>query len=147
AAGIALLAGRRLHVGSIVAMLFAGVVVGPHTPLAVAAGHIDQFQAVGEIGVILLLFAVGLGGRPAELWASRRPFAALGAGQYLVAVLGIMALVLLLTPAPWNVALVVGLGLAMSSDAIAFPSLASHGDTDSIRGRMVLAVEVFQSFM
>ena len=46
--------------------------LGPHSPLSLLTGHIDQLQAVGEIGVMLLLFVVGLDVQPKSLWSMRR---------------------------------------------------------------------------
>jgi Kef-type K+ transport system membrane component KefB len=146
-AGLALLAARPLHVGSIVALLCAGIAIGGDSPFSIVAGHAEQFQAVGQIGVILLVFAVALDVRPGQLWASRRIVAGVGAAQYFGTTLATGALLLAVTPAPWNVALTVALGLAMTSSAVSIPYLESHGEMSTARGRTFLAVDVFQSFM
>ena len=146
-AGLALLAARPLHVGSIVALLCAGIAIGGGSPFPIAAGHADEFQAVGQIGVILLVFAVALDVRPNQLWASRRVVMGVGAVQYLGTTLAAGALLLALTPAPWNVALTIALGLAMTSSAVSIPDLESHGEIRTRRGRTFIAVDVFQSFM
>src|ERR1700752_3788339 len=99
-AGLALLAARPLHVGSIVALLCAGIALGANSPLSIPAGRADEFQAVGQIGVILLVFAVALDVRPGQLWASRRIVAGVGAAQYLGTTLATGALLMLFTPAP-----------------------------------------------
>src|SRR5258706_8449207 len=103
-AGLALLAARPLHVGSIVALLCAGVALGAHSPLSLAAGHAEQFQAVGQIGVILLVFAVALDVRPGKLWASRRIVAGGGARHFLRPPLAPGGLGRIATTAPWTVA-------------------------------------------
>lgn len=146
-AGLALLAARPLHVGSIVALLCAGIALGAHSPLSLAAGHAEQFQAVGQIGVILLVFAVALDVQPGALWASRRIVAGVGAAQYLGTTLATTMLVMMATSAPWNVALAIGLGLAMTSSAVSLPYLESHGEMGTARGRTFIAVDVFQSLM
>ncbi|HUL97735.1 MAG TPA: cation:proton antiporter [Usitatibacter sp.] len=56
--GIALLAARRLHMGSIVALLAVGIALGPHSPYSLFQGHVPELEAIGSIGVILLLFGV-----------------------------------------------------------------------------------------
>ena len=145
--GIALLAARKIHAGSIVALLAAGMLLGPHTPYPVIASHIEDLQQVGEAGVILLLFLVALDIQPARLWEKRRAVLVLGAGQYVLATAAVMSLVLAVTPLGWKAALLVGLGLAMSSGAIAFGTLEERRDGASSRGRTVLAVQVFQSIM
>ncbi len=146
-AGLALLAARPLHIGSIVALLCAGVALGANSPLSTAIGHAEQFQAIGQIGVILLVFAVALDVQPGKLWASRRTVAAVGATQYLGSTLATMALVMMATSLPWNVALTIGLGFAMTSSAVSLPYLVSHGEMGTARGRTFIAVDVFQSFM
>jgi glutathione-regulated potassium-efflux system ancillary protein KefC len=145
--GVALLAARRLHVGSIVALLFVGVALGPHSPFALVHAPAEEFQAVGEIGVILLLFVLALGIQPARLWASRRTVAGAGAAQYFAATAACTAIVLWLTPAASNTALIVGLGCAMSSSAIALPLIIAHGDAQRPRGRLAIAIDIFQGFM
>ena len=69
ATAIAVGVAKRLNLGSIVALLVVGMALGPHSPLPLFTGHIDQLQAVGEIGVMLLLFVVGLDVRPKSLWS------------------------------------------------------------------------------
>ncbi len=147
ATGIALLAARRLHVGSIVALLAVGIALGPHSPYSLFRGRVQELEAIGSIGVILLLFAVALDVQPARLWARRRMVAAFGAGQYFATTAGVTALALLLAPVGWNTALLLGLGLAMSSSAIALPLLVEHAETASPRGHVVVAVDIFQAFM
>jgi glutathione-regulated potassium-efflux system ancillary protein KefC len=145
--GIALLAARRLHVGSIVALLAVGIALGPHSPYSLFQDRVQELEAIGSIGVILLLFAVALEVQPTRLWALRRMVAGFGAGQYFAATAGIAALAFLLTPIGWNTALILGLGLAMSSSAIAFPTLVEHAETAGPRGQAVVAVDIFQGFM
>ena len=51
---------KQLNLGSIVALLVVGMALGPHSPRPLLTGHVEELQTVGEIGVILLLFLVGL---------------------------------------------------------------------------------------
>jgi glutathione-regulated potassium-efflux system ancillary protein KefC len=60
ATAVAVGVAKKLQLGSIVALLVVGMVLGPHSPAPLLTGHIDEMQAVGEIGVMLLMFAVGL---------------------------------------------------------------------------------------
>jgi Kef-type K+ transport system membrane component KefB len=73
--------------------------------------------------------------------------AGVGAAQYAGTTLATGALLLMITPAPWNVALTGALGLAMTSSAVSLPYLESHGEMRTARGRTFLAVDVFQSLM
>jgi Kef-type K+ transport system membrane component KefB len=145
--GLALLAANRLHVGSIVALLAVGLIVGPHSPYPVFQAQDPALEGIGDIGVMLLIFVVALDIQPSWLWQRRRMVLRLGAAQYLVSALAIAALLLLVTSAGWRVALVLGLAAAMSSSAIAFPLLARTGGTATPRGHAVVAIDVFQGFM
>jgi len=58
--------GEQLNLGSIVALPRVGMTLGPVREAAVT-GHVEELQTVGEIGVILLLFLVGLEPKPAKL--------------------------------------------------------------------------------
>ena len=69
---------RRLGLSSLVGYLLAGIAVGPHTPGFVADGRIASQMA--DIGVILLMFSVGMHFHPAELlrvWRVALPGAAM----------------------------------------------------------------------
>lgn len=138
---------RRLNLGSIVALLAVGMALGPHSKWPLIEGHVAEMQEVGEIGVTLLLFVVGLEIQPARLWSMRRLVLGLGAAQYGLTVVSIGALLLLLTGMHWQVVLVTSLALAMSSDAIALPILQERRDGGAPYGRATIAVGVFQSLM
>ena len=75
---------KQLNLGSIVALLVVGMALGPHSPRPLLTGHIEELQTVGEIGVILLLFLVGLETQPGKLSSMRRLFFGLGTAQYLL---------------------------------------------------------------
>jgi len=79
--GIALLTTRRLRIGSIIALISVGLVLGPHSPYPIFTGHVQNLQAIGEIGVILLLFVLALDIKSSRLWAHRRLVFGLGTAQ------------------------------------------------------------------
>src|ERR1700754_1602615 len=82
---------RRLPLGSIVALLIVGMLLGPHSPWPLFTGHIAEMRAVGEVGVMLLLFAVGLDIQPMKLWSMRRMVFGFASIQYVVTVVAIFA--------------------------------------------------------
>ncbi|HXJ36923.1 MAG TPA: cation:proton antiporter, partial [Candidatus Eisenbacteria bacterium] len=65
---------KRLNLGSIVALLAVGMALGPHSPRPLLTGHVEELQTIGEIGVMLLLFLVGLDTEPRRLSSMRRLF-------------------------------------------------------------------------
>ena len=96
-----------------------------------------------ELGVILLLFIIGLELQPSRLWALRRAVFGLGAVQVLAsgALIGLIAYAFGLGPAA---ALLVGLTLALSSTAFALQTLAEKGQLTARHGRSAFAILLFQ---
>src|SRR5215470_7504133 len=138
---------KQLNLGSIVALLVVGIALGPHSPRPLLTAHVEELQTIGEIGVILLLFLVGLEIKPAKLSSMRRLFFGLGTAQYLITAVAIAGLLIAITNLHWQSALIMALGLAMSSDAIAIASLEEHAETSSPQSRAVMAVVIYQCFM
>src|SRR5262249_47403362 len=134
---------KQLNLGSIVALLVVGMALGPHSPRPLLTGHVEELQTVGEIGVILLLFLVGLETKPGRLALTRRLFLGLGTAQYLLTTIAIAGLLIAVAYLPWQPALIMALGLAMSSDVIAIASLEEHGDSASPHSRAVMAVVIY----
>jgi len=145
ATAAALAVAKKLNVGSIVALMAVGMALGPHSPWPLVTGHIEELQAVGEIGVMLLLFLVGLGLKPKGLWSMRKLVLGLGLGQYFLSAAAIAAVAMWGGGLHWQGALVSGLALAMSSTAMPFQVLQERGDAGSAQGRAVVAVDLFQS--
>lgn len=133
--------------GSIAALLVVGMALGPHSPWPLLTGHVDELQTIGEIGVILLLFLVGLDAQPKKLSTMRSLIFGLGTAQYALTSIAIAGLLIAVYLVQWRSALIVALGLAMSSDAVALSSLEEHADTVGLRGRVVTAVVIYQSFI
>ena len=105
---------RRLQLGSVLGYIAAGVLIGPW-----GLGLIPRAEGtlhVAELGVVLLLFLVGLELEPSRLWALRHSVFGLGGAQVVGCgvALGVVAHAFGLA---WQPAIVVGFGLAMSSTA------------------------------
>jgi glutathione-regulated potassium-efflux system protein KefB len=150
ATAVAVGVAKKLELGAIVALLVVGMALGPHSPFPLLTGHADEMQAIGEIGVTLLVFAVGLELQPTQVWSIRRLVFGLGSAQFALttaAIVGFLALSLGIAHVRWHSALVVALGLAMSSAAIPFPILQARRESDTPHGRAVLAIDIFQGFM
>ena len=132
---------RRLKLGSVLGYIAAGVLIGPW-----GMGLVPQTegtQHAAELGVVLLLFLVGLELEPSRLWALRRSVFGLGSAQVIGcgAVLGAVAHAAGLE---WRAAIVVGFGLAMSSTAIVIAWLAEREQLSSPAGRKAFAILLFQ---
>jgi glutathione-regulated potassium-efflux system ancillary protein KefC len=101
----------------------AGIVIGPWGLGLVA--NVQDILHFAEFGVVLMLFLVGLELQPRRLWSLRRPIFGWGSAQVLACALAIGAAALALGVA-WRTAVVAGLGLALSSTAIALQVLAER---------------------
>jgi glutathione-regulated potassium-efflux system ancillary protein KefC len=147
---LALTVAKRLNLGSIVGLLVVGMALGPHSPLPLFTGHVEELQAVGEVGVTLLMFAIGLDTQPQKLWSMRRLVFGLGSAQYVLtsaALVALMVAIVGIDRVDWRSAVVASLGLAMSSTAIYLPIVQERRDTGTEHGRAALAIDIFQSLM
>ncbi|GLC26885.1 YbaL family putative K(+) efflux transporter [Roseisolibacter agri] len=136
--GLAFLLGllaTRLRLPPILGYLLAGVAVGPFTPGYVAdAGLASQ---LAELGVILLMFGVGLHFSIADLLAVRRIAIPGAIGQIAVAT-GLGALVSHLWGWSWGTGLVFGLALSVASTVVLLRALEDRGILGSVDGRIAV---------
>ena len=141
AATIAVPLTRRFGLGSVLGYLLAGVAIGPSALGLVS--QIDQIESIASLGVVMLLFLIGLELRPRRLWVMRRAVFLLGAAQVVVSAAA-LAFLAYLAGVDWAGAAVLGAGLALSSTAIVLPMLAENGLMQSRPGRDGFAVLLFQ---
>lgn len=141
AAVLAVPLARRLGLGSVIGYLLAGVAIGPWG-LRLIREH-EEILHVGELGVVLLLFIVGLELQPSRLWALRRPVFGLGGLQVLLTGGAVMAGMQALGWHP-GTAFVVGFGLSLSSTAFVLQLLAERGELTTRHGRDAFAVLLMQ---
>jgi glutathione-regulated potassium-efflux system protein KefB len=133
---------QRLRLGSVSGFLVAGVVVGPSV-----LGLIDNRDEIGHfaaIGVVLLLFVIGVELNPSRLWRMRRLVFGLGSLQVILTGLVLGFLCYNWFDMPLRVAILVGPALALSSTAFVLQLLLEQGQMKSTYGRTSLAVLLFQ---
>lgn len=141
AAVIAVPLSRALGLGAIIGYLAAGLVIGPFgLGLVRDPGTILHFA---ELGVVLMLFLVGLELEPKRLWALRRPIFGWGSAQLLGCTAALAAAGWALG-APWPLALVGALGLALSSTAVALQVMAERNLLPTSSGQAGFAILLFQ---
>ena len=131
----------RLGLGSVLGYLIAGCIIGPWgLRLVTDAETILHFA---EIGVVLMLFVIGLELDPRRLWTLRASVFGGGALQMVACglLLGLFCMFLGLR---WQVAALIGLTLALSSTAIAMQAMNERNLTLSQMGRSAFAVLLFQ---
>lgn len=135
---------KRFGLGTILGYLAAGFVIGPVAQL-VADG--DQILNVAQLGIVFLLFIIGLELSPSRLWALRREMFGLGLAQVAACAIAFTALAVLLLGQSIAVALILGLGLAQSSTAFAMQLLEEEGAVNRRYGRTTLSIVLFQDIM
>ena len=133
---------RRLGLSAIVAYLIAGIVIGPHG--LAAFGTPESIIPVSELGVVMLLFLIGLELELGRLVALRRAIFGLGAAQLALTALAIGALAYLVGLVDWRGAVVAGVALAMSATAIALEILEERGQLQQDYGQRAFAILLFQ---
>jgi len=133
---------RRLGLSAIVAYLIAGIVIGPHG--LAAFGTPESIIPVSELGVVMLLFLIGLELELGRLVALRRAIFGLGAAQLALTALAIGVLAYLVGLVDWRGAVVAGVALAMSATAIALEILEERGQLQQDYGQRAFAILLFQ---
>lgn len=132
---------QRLGAGAVLGYLLAGVVIGPS---GLGWFHdVDAMLHFSEFGVVLLLFLIGLELNPSQLWQMRKPILGLGGAQVVVSG-ALIAAILMALEFDWVFAVVVGMGMALSSTAIALRVLDDQNLMRSNTGQSGFAVLLFQ---
>jgi glutathione-regulated potassium-efflux system ancillary protein KefC len=132
---------KRFGLGSIIGYLGAGVAIGPY-----GLGVVKDPEAIlhaAEFGVVLMMFLIGLELEPPRLWALRRPIFGWGSAQLLgcAAVLGGVGWAL---GAPWSMAVIAGLGLALSSTAVSLQIMQERHLLPTAGGQAGFAILLLQ---
>src|SRR5690606_22262711 len=142
AAVLAVPLAKRLHLGAVLGYLLAGVLIGPSVLGLI--GDTESVAHLSELGVVLLLFIIGLELSPKRLWVMRTAVFGVGLAQVLLTALVIGTVALFGFHQPLPVALVLGLGLALSSTAFGLQLLAERKELTAPHGRMAFAILLFQ---
>jgi CPA2 family monovalent cation:H+ antiporter-2 len=132
---------HRLRIPTIIGFLLTGVVAGPHSLGLVADAH--EVEALSELGVVLLLFTIGLEFSLREINRMRIPILVGGALQVFLTVTATTAGAFILGLNPGQAVFLGFLG-ALSSTAIVLKLLQEKAEIDSAHGRVTLAILIFQ---
>lgn len=132
---------RLLKLGAVIAYLAAGVAVGP-SGLGLI-GDPSSVLTLAELGVVLLLFIIGLELKPSRLWAMRRDIAGLGLSQVLLCG-GVLAGLAILAGLSWQAAVIAGAGMALSSTAFAVPLMEDRNELASAYGQRAFSILLLQ---
>ena len=133
---------RIVGVGTLPAFLIAGITVGP-SGLALI-DSVTEISQLSELGVVLLLFVIGIEVKPSRLWLMRRQVFGLGTLQVVVTGALITAIAYLLLDVAFPAAVVIGPALALSSTAFVLQLLSERRSLHSEHGHASLAVLLLQ---
>lgn len=133
---------RRFGIGAVLGYLIAGILIGPQgLELISNAETILEFS---EIGIILLLFIVGLELAPARLMRLRQAIFGLGLSQVVLCGIALFLLIMATTNFTLAAAIALGLPLALSSTAQVLPMLQSSGRLNTPTGEKAFSILLFQ---
>jgi monovalent cation:H+ antiporter-2, CPA2 family len=153
AAGVVIPLFHRLHVSSVLGFMLVGIVVGPsglasltpHLPWlsAITISAPTSIEPIAHLGVVLLLFMIGLELSFERLWVMRRLVFGLGSLQVVLCAAVLAGAATLLGYSRLS-AVVIGLALAMSSTAVVIQVLSEEKRLNTATGRTSFAILLFQ---
>ena len=132
---------HRLRLPSAIGLLLAGVIAGPHALQLVRNAH--EIELLAEIGVVLLLFVIGLEISIADLERLKR-FFAIGGTVQLFGTAAVVTLLLPLTGLVPQQSVYLGFVVALSSTAIVLRLLQDRGELETPHGRSILSILIYQ---
>lgn len=144
---------HRFQLRPVILFFISGILIGPFGlgALSAGAGSLSLFTIsdtaavvqIAELGVVFLLFSIGLELSPKRLWAMHRLILGLGVGEIIVAGLVISAIAVYWQHAPFA-ALAIGFAFSLSSTAIVMPAILASGEFAQHHGRGIFAVLLAQ---
>ena len=134
----------RINVPTIIGYLFTGVIAGPYLLGIISSPH--QIELIAEIGVVLLMFTIGMEFSVNHLFRIRR-IVFLGGFMQLVLTAGITMLLARVYKMEWSGAIFVGFMTALSSTAVVLKILQERSELTSNYGRTVLGILIFQDII
>src|SRR3972149_12155385 len=140
AAVLAVMTAYRLGLGAVAGYLVAGIAIGPWGFKVIE--HVNAVRRFAEIGVVFLLFVIGLELEPRRLWAMRVRLLSLGLSQVVGSIAAISAVAWALG-FDLRVGLVARMALALSSTALALQPLRERGGLGTQSGQASVAILLF----
>ncbi|MEP3280580.1 MAG: monovalent cation:proton antiporter-2 (CPA2) family protein [Stappiaceae bacterium] len=132
---------KKLGFGSVLGFLAAGIAIGPF-----GAGFIKESEDVlhvAELGVVLLLFVIGLELQPSRLWRMKKDIFGLGTAQVMLTG-SLFTAIAMAIGYTISISLVMGFGLALSSTAFALQIMQERGQLSAPYGQRAFGILLFQ---
>ncbi|NNF01526.1 MAG: potassium transporter KefB, partial [Bacteroidia bacterium] len=134
----------RIRVPPVIGYLITGLIIGPSVLSLIDNQH--QVEMMAEIGVIFLLFTIGMELSLKQFWSLRKSVF-LGGGIQVFAAWVFVFLISITLDFSWNEAVFLGFLFSLSSTAIVLKILKSRDEIDSAHGRTVLSFLIFQDIV
>ena len=132
---------KKLGLGSVLGYLLAGILIGPYALKLIPDP--EQVLHFAEFGVVLMLFLVGLELESQKVWELRKTLFGLG-GLQVISTISLVTFAAHMMSLTWPVAIVIGMGVAMSSTAIGLTSLTEKKQLSTPGGQASFATLLFQ---
>lgn len=135
---------RRFGLASVLGYLAAGSILGPW-----GLGWAKDFKSImhfAEMGVVMLLFLIGLELKPSRLWVMRQSVFGFGGAQVLLSTLALLPLAYLQTQI-FSTSLLIAVCLSLSSTAFALQILAEKNQLNTQHGRSAFSILLFQDLL
>lgn len=135
---------NKLNIPSIVGFLIAGIIIGPYTFKLIA--DVKQIDSIAQIGVILLLFTIGLEVSFKQMLRIKK-FVFFGGTLQILLTIFISALILVIYGFDISASIFCGMLISLSSTTIILSLLSEANELDSPHGQISLGVTIFQDLM
>ncbi len=132
---------QKFRLPAIAGFLVAGMVVGPHGLHLISDRH--QIEILAEIGVVLLLFTIGMETSLSRLRASSR-LLWVGGPLQIISMVSVVVIGGMVFHRSWEESVFWGLLLSLSSTAIVLKVLGDRGEIDALHGRATMSILIFQ---
>jgi len=131
----------RLGLGSVLGYLLIGLTIGP--VLGLVGTEMQTLRHVAEIGVVMMLFLIGLELEPRALWAMRDKLIGMG-GLQVIATVTLVTISAIIFGQTWQAALAMGMIFSLSSTAIVLQTLSEKKLMNTAGGRSAFSVLLLQ---
>ncbi|ERH50956.1 potassium transporter [Ectopseudomonas chengduensis] len=135
---------KRIGFGSVLGYLVAGMMIGPFGLQLIHDPH--TIIQVGELGVVMFLFVIGLELKPSHLWELRGQIFGLGSLQVVVCAF-LLTFVGMAFGFPWQVSFVCAAGFVLTSTALVMQVLSERGDITEPRGQRIVSILLFEDLL
>ena len=136
---------KRLGLSSVIGYLLAGVLIGPYV-FGFIGEEGEDILHFAEFGVVVMLFLIGLEIEPKNFWNMRKSILGMGGIQVALTV-GLTYVFFAFLGYEWQIALAIGMAVALSSTAIALQTIKEKGLMNTTFGSSSFSILLFQDII